>query len=65
MNEKIKLLEKQCWDYRIDGKLIDGHLHFDVEKFANILIFECMKLAVFKGDSATAKAIKEHFGVEE
>jgi hypothetical protein len=35
------------------------------KEFAELIIFECIKLAVFKGDSSTAKAIKEHFGVEE
>ena len=35
------------------------------EAYAEILLFECIKLAVFRGDSSTAKAIKEHFGVQE
>jgi len=30
-----------------------------------LIVFECIKLAVFKGDATTGKAIKEHFGVEE
>ena len=34
------------------------------QKFAQIIIFECIKLAVFEGDSATAKKIKNHFGIE-
>ena len=38
---------------------------FDKEKFAELIVFECIKLAVFKGDAKTGKAIKEHFGVEE
>ena len=38
---------------------------FDKEKFAELIVFECIKLAVFKGDATTGKAIKEHFGVEE
>jgi hypothetical protein len=38
---------------------------FDSDKFAELIVFECIKIAVFKGDSATGKAIKEHFGVEE
>ena len=37
----------------------------ELEKFAELILFECIKLAVFKGDSSTAKAIKEHFGVQE
>ena len=34
-------------------------------RFAELIVFECIKIAVFNGDSATGKAIKEHFGVEE
>ena len=45
---------------------VHGHADLeDVEKFARIIVFECIKLAVFKGDRETAKAIKEHFGVEQ
>lgn len=36
----------------------------NVEQLAELIVFECVKLAVFKGDSATGQAIKEHFGVE-
>ena len=35
-----------------------------LDDFANLILFECIKLATFRGDTATAKAIKEHFGVE-
>lgn len=35
-----------------------------LDDFADLILFECIKLAVFRGDAATAKAIKEHFGVE-
>jgi hypothetical protein len=34
-------------------------------EFAELIVFECIKLAVFKGDAKTGKAIKQHFGVEE
>jgi hypothetical protein len=55
--------------YNGDGDVIEGdYYEFDPEelqKFAELIIFECIKLAVFKGDSSTGKAIKEHFGVEE
>lgn len=34
------------------------------ESFAKIIVFECIKLAVFKGDTKTATAIKNHFGIE-
>ena len=32
MNERIKELEKQCWSHRVDGVLVDGHLHFDTQE---------------------------------
>lgn len=38
--------------------------HVRLEEFANSILFECIKLAVFKGDKETAKAIKEHFQLE-
>ena len=44
MNERWKELAKQCWDHRIDGTLIDGHLHFDQQKFAELIIQECSLL---------------------
>lgn len=33
----IEKLAKQCWSHYIDGTLIDGHLHFDYKKFAELL----------------------------
>lgn len=42
MNERIKLLEQQCWSHRVDGTLVDGQLHFDTQKFAELIIQECM-----------------------
>jgi len=66
MNERIRLLAEQadiyinksnCAESGNGTEIIGWH----IEKFAEILIFECTKIAVFKGDPATAKAIKEHF----
>lgn len=62
MNERIRLLAEQA-GYETD---MFGIGHWDMpecKKFAEILIFECTKIAVFKGDPATAKAIKEHFAL--
>ena len=73
MNERIKLFAEQAgfvmWEDESwnPGDVIDWSSRYDteLEKFANIIIFECFKLAVFNGNHATAKAIKEHFGVGE
>ena len=43
MNERIKELEKQCWSHRVDGVLVDGHLHFDTQKFAELIVRECLE----------------------
>ena len=64
MNEQIKLLIEQATTY-IDPIANDGVCwDFDKEKFAELILFECIKIAVFRGDKSTAKAIKEHFEVE-
>jgi uncharacterized protein YggU (UPF0235/DUF167 family) len=63
MNQTIRLLAEQA-GFNLHNDPIDGHdnIH-EIKKFAEILIFECTKIAVFKGDKATAKAIKEHFAL--
>ena len=70
MNQRIKVLIEQANE--LDYETFDEYNHktvqhykFDKEKFAQLIVFECIKLAVFKGDAKTGKAIKEHFGVEE
>jgi hypothetical protein len=64
MNERIKLLEQQCWGHRVDGVLVDGHLHFDTQKFAELIIRECADIAM-REDHDPAECIKKYFGVEE
>jgi len=68
MNTRIKELEQQCWSHRVDGKLVDGQLHFDTQKFAELIIRDCVDIvkwtpSMFPND-AIIKNIKEHFGVE-
>ena len=61
MNERIKGLEKQCWSHYIDGVLIDGHLHFDAEKFAELIIRECADRC---GSQSDQRNILKSFGLE-
>jgi hypothetical protein len=76
MNERIKELEKQCWDHQTN--------HLNAEKFAELIVKECLKLnkgqlVVIPKDQEdwdghnygfTAAVygfedlVKEHFGVE-
>jgi hypothetical protein len=64
MNEQIKLSAEQA-TRKYDR--LGFEIPFaqpDLEQFANLILFECVKLAVFNGDNTTARAIKEHFGME-
>ena len=75
MNQRIKQLEQQCWSHRVEGALVDGQLHFDTEKFAQLIIRECVAICqdINGEDNIDAKSgrqdcaveIQEHFGVEE
>jgi hypothetical protein len=79
MNERLKELEQQCWSHRVDGVLVDGHLHFDTKKFAELIINECLRMCdcadvsllehsyprEADGASSVKIFIKEHFGIEE
>ena len=38
MNTRIKELAQQCWDKRPEGQL-----HFDNEKFAELIVKECLR----------------------
>jgi hypothetical protein len=52
------LTAQGCWDE------MDDYNRTAIERFAELIIFECIKIAVFRGDSKTAREIKEHFGYE-
>ena len=64
MNERIQELAEQCWNERPEGQL-----HFDSEKFAELIVRECMNV-VDSGENQliarfqARKWLAEHFGVE-
>ena len=62
MNNRIKLLEPQCWEHNEFG------LNFNYQKFAELIVRECAAQADEESSwpySSFGKKIKEHFGVEE
>ena len=65
MNERIKELEKlatpRCYDET--GCYIGNR--FDVEKFAELIVGECMSNLYLHGYDDARQQIKQHFGVEE
>jgi hypothetical protein len=68
MNERIKELEKQCWSHRVDGVLVDGHLHFDTKNFSELMVKEFIGLLEeeiklvegFKSTAVRSDVIKCH-----
>ena len=64
MNERIRELEKQCWDNQTN--------HLDTEKFAQLIVAECALLCISRpgpGDDLRsrehcAEQIRDHFGVK-
>jgi len=79
MNERIKQLALQAGDYvnevytppvrsKTPGKIwedghIDWHTQFN-EKFAQLIVRECISIAVAGNAKAVVTVIKERFGVE-
>lgn len=62
MNERIKELEKQCWNNQTN--------HLDAEKFAELLLEECCQICIDKWVEKTSEdardcyvAIQEHFKI--
>jgi len=68
MNDRIKELVKQCWSHRVDGVLVDGHLHFDTQKFAELIVRECAEWVndnVGLIDEEARADLLKHFGVKK
>ena len=65
MNERIKKLAEQATTY-IDPSANDGICwNFDKEKFAELIVGECMSNLYLHGYDDARQQIKQHFGVEE
>jgi hypothetical protein len=73
MNERIRELAEQCYEHDQSWTGV-GQRIFNKEKFAELIVQECLKIVEPTEDSGdewcvtlkgTAQEIKEHFGVEE
>ena len=60
MNERIKQLAEQCESF---GSWDNKTYSFDKEKFAKLIIEECVDYAFANGDNVDY--LKQYFGVEE
>ena len=57
MNTRIRELAEQCWNKRPEDQL-----HFDNEKFAELIVRQCAEICLEANDH---KNILRYFGVEE
>lgn len=67
MNKRIKQFAELSKSYKtilVDGQM-QSVLLIDPEKFAQMIIFECIKIAVFNGNKETGRQIKDYFEVTE
>ena len=67
MNKRIKQFAELSKSYKtilVDGQM-QSVLLIDPEKFAQMIIFECIKIAVFNGNKETGRQIKDFFEVTE
>ena len=69
MNERIQQLAEQC-GFRPQPSIYDRNQSFDIEKFAELIVKECVrefvrKLPVSVNVSNRATHVFKHFGVEE
>ena len=61
MNERIKQLEKQCWQ----SSQTDPYALFDVKKFSQLIVIKCAEIADTAEPFLASDLIKQHFGVKE
>ena len=59
MNNRWNEIAYKCWNERKSGR------QFDQEMFAELIVRECVSIAVAGNAEAVVAVIKERFGVEE
>jgi len=71
MNKQIELLAVQA-GFNIHNDVIDGHnFNYEIEKFAELIIEECAKLAEYQGYNQAfglgglRTKLHKHFGVNK
>jgi len=69
MNKRIKLLAEQATTIEDGADNGFDRVTFDKEKFAELIVKECIEVVIYQVDLAGADDcidnIKQHFGVEE
>ena len=62
MNERIKEIEKQCWQ----SSQYEPYVLFDVKKYSQLMISDCIQTLRNNGYDDAAKCLQDiYFGIEE
>jgi hypothetical protein len=68
MNERIEVLAEQC-GFRSNPNIYDRNQSFDIAKFAELIVRECVSVAMEQYDETLpwggVEQVKEHFGIEQ
>ena len=62
MNERIKELAEQC-GFRSNPDIYDRNQSFDIPKFAELIVMECIKILADNGEFRGCVIIGKHFRV--
>ena len=67
MNKHIEKFARECgaWNQVYGNRTFMIDEHFDIEKFAGLIVRECAKVVFEKTGPKSALNVLEHFGVEE
>jgi len=68
MNERIEVLAEQC-GFRSNPNIYDRNQSFDIAKFAELIVRECVSVAMEQYDETLpwggVEQVKKHFGIEQ
>ena len=70
MNERVEKFARECgaWNQVYGNRTFMIDEHFDIEKFAELIVQECAKQVdwiLAEGGKTQGDLIKQHFGLEQ
>ena len=66
MNQRIEKFARECgaWNQVYGNRTFMIDEHFDIEKFAELIVLKCAEIADTAEPFLASDLIKQHFGVE-
>ena len=67
MNQRIEKFARECgaWNQVYGNRTFMIDEHFDIEKFAELIVLKCAEIADTAEPFLASDLIKQHFGVKE